>query len=470
VLERIEVKNIIGLEQYRERLETALPMRELERETEVYATRLRGRKLVMLSSTALGGGVAEMLRPIVSVVVQLGMDIHWLVMRPSEGAFFTLTKRLHNLIHGAGDPQLGRDERALYDRVSDEIAGELLPRLTRRDVLIVHDPQPLGAGARVKRQLGMTAVWRCHIGLDIDTPQTRAAWSFLEGDARAYDHSIFSAPEYIPSFLAGHSSVIPPGLDPLSPKNHELRPLELVQTLCRAALVSGPDCDRWKHTAMRLRSDGKFTPADDLTLLFRPTVVQISRWDRLKGWLPLLEGFRRLKMRGHERLQLLMAGPDPGGVADDPEARDLLAEIARAWRALPPALQRDVAVVVLPLYSRVENALMVNALQRSAVLVAQNSIQEGFGLTVTEAMWKGAAVMGTRACGIRQQIRDGVDGRMVRDPENPDEIAAVLDAMLRSDLAKLGRAARRRVADQFLIFEQIGRWLRLMDERVKLVE
>jgi trehalose synthase len=470
VLERIEVHNLIGIDQYRERLETALPMRELERETEIRAPNLRGRRLVMLSSTALGGGVAEMLRPIVSVVMQLGIDIEWLVMRPSESQFFALTKRLHNLIHGLGDPRLSGDERALYDRVSDGIARELRPHLSRRDILIVHDPQPLGAGARVKRELGMTAVWRCHIGLDIDTEQTRAAWSFLEADARAYDHSIFSAPEYIPPFLAGRSSVIPPGIDPLSPKNSELRPFELVEILCDAALLSGTGTRRWEHPALRLRPNGRYTPAEDLSVLFRPTVTQISRWDRLKGWLPLLEGFCRFKGRGHERLQLLLAGPDPTGVADDPEARDLLADIAGVWRALTPSLQKDVAVVVLPLASRVENALMVNALQRSATIVAQNSIQEGFGLTVTEAMWKGAAVMGTRACGIRQQIRDGLDGKLVRNPENPDEIAAVLEEMLRLDLAKLGRAARRRVADQFLIFEQIGRWLRLMDERVKLVE
>ena len=476
VIERVEIERPVPLAAYRERLRLRAAVSDLEQEARLLADRLSGRKVWLLSSTAMGGGVAEMLRPIMALLAELRVPAEWLVIRPPRPDFFALTKRLHNLIHGEGDAHLTSDDRALYDEVSAECAEELRPMIAPRDVLIPHDPQPLGTGARIKRAIGLTSVWRCHIGLDYETPQTVAAWRFLQEDALAYDHTVFSAPEYIPAFLAGRASVIPPGIDPLSPKNCDLRPQEIVETLCRAGLLpqhAPIEKPPFAQPARRLRDNGLFGPADDIGLLFRPVLLQISRWDRLKGWLPLLDGFCRLKRAARDPrtslLRLVMAGPDPAGVADDPEARDVLAEVCRAWQVLPPELREDVAVVVLPLHSRLENALMVNALQRSATIVAQNSLREGFGLTVAEAMWKSAPILGTHACGIRNQVRDGIDGILVRDPENPDEIASALARLLASDLGALGRAAERRVFEQFLVFEQLARWMRLVDDRVKLL-
>ena len=138
------------------------------------------------------------------------------------------------------------------------------------------------------------------------------------------------------------------------------------------------------------------------------------------------------------------------------------------YRRLPHWLQEDVAIVSLPMGSRDENALMVNALQRCASVVAQNSLREGFGLTVTEAMWKQCGVLGSRACGIRQQIRDGVDGRLISDSKDPRLIADQLDAML-DDLPgrhRLGHSAQRRVHDEFLVFTQVRRWLETLTEHV----
>lgn len=207
-------------------------------------------------------------------------------------------------------------------------------------------------------------------------------------------------------------------------------------------------------------------------------VLQVSRWDRLKGWAPLLEGFARLKARQGSRaassdprharrmeiVRLVLAGPDPASIQDDPEAREVLAELTAAYRALAPAIQPDVALLTLPMDSAKQNALMVNVLQRCAVVVVQNSLREGFGLTATEAMWKRTAVLASRACGLRLQIRDGLEGRLTPDAEDPDAIAQRLDAML-ADAAgreRWGAAAQRRVYDEFLVFSQVRRWIELL--------
>jgi trehalose synthase len=471
VFQRVEVAAARPLQAYRERVRLAAAVRDLEREAARRRPMLDGRTIWMLSATASGGGVAEMLRPIVALLRELGVRLEWLVMQPRQAGFFPLTKRLHNLVHGIGDPRLGPDDRALYDKVSDEGAAELATLMGRRDVVIVHDPQPLGIGARIKRLLGSTAIWRCHIGLDVETPQTRAAWEFLRPDAMSYDYSIFTVPEYVPLFLVTRSASIPPGIDPLSAKNCDLLPHHLVEVLWRAGLV---DTDEPmvppRFEALATRAGGGGDPG----LLFRPTVTQISRWDRLKGWRPLLEAFVRLKQESRDRrvelARLVLAGPDPRGVADDPEALDVLAEMTARVGELPDGMRQDVALLVLPLRSRVENALMVNALQRTATVVVQNSLREGFGLTVTEAMYKGTPVLGTRACGIRHQIDDGIDGRLAGDAEDREQLARILGEMLTSDLGAMGRAAERKAQQRFLVFEQLISWMRLLDDKVKLVD
>jgi trehalose synthase len=236
----------------------------------------------------------------------------------------------------------------------------------------------------------------------------------------------------------------------------------------------------FEECAKRLRPDGGWTiphGTADIGLLFRPIVTQVSRWDRLKGFVPLLEGFVRLKSAPRSRrtpngrdervlamVRLVLAGPDPGSIQDDPEAREVLKEIVGRYRSLTAEQQTDVAIVALPMASPKQNALLVNALQRCSDIVVQNSLQEGFGLTVTEAMWKRAAVLGSMATGLRQQIRPGVEGELVEDPEDPAAIAAALQALLLDEPRRdeLGRAAELRVHRDFLVFEQVRRWLELL--------
>jgi trehalose synthase len=482
MIEIVPVSEAIGLADYASHAYLAHAVGALKAEAASLVPRLAGRKLWMINSTAAGGGVAEMLPRLVSILRELGVATEWAVMGTDDEAFFRLTKHIHNLVHGSGNPLLEGNDRALYEQVNRENADQLKQLVGATDVLAVHDPQPAAMGAMLKRELELPAIWRCHIGLDERTPATAVAWRFLRPYVEVYDRAIFSVPEYIPGYLAGRSSIIYPGIDPLSQKNRDLHPHKLTGILCNAGLardhhpVVTPAFD---NLAQRLRPDGTFGPAcnpNGVGFLFRPIVTEVSRWDRLKGFAPLMEGFARLKRRlerddltavepRHLRrlrtARLVLAGPDPSSIQDDPEGIEVLDELKRAYRALEPKMQEDIALLSLPMASRKENALMVNVLQRCSTIVVQNSLREGFGLTITEAMWKRAAVLGTPACGLRAQIRDRFDGRRVSSAEDPDEIAETLDEMLADPVRRdlYGRNAQRHVYEDFLVLAQVRNWL-----------
>jgi trehalose synthase len=487
VVQLVDVQTRLELADYAASAHLAYAVHELELEARQISPRLRGRTVWMVSSTARGGGVAEMLPARVALLRQLGIATEWAVIETDQRAFFPLTKQLHNMLHGVPCGSLGARERALYDEVSRSNADALAAMISPDDVVVVHDPQPLGAAALLKQRLGITAVWRCHIGLDEPQRPVLAAWDFLRPYAELMDRSVFSAAEYVPAYLAGRASVIHPAIDPLSHKNRELSLHKLVGILADAALLVPPGplvYERFAHGARRLQTDGRWAPAtvpDDIGLLARPIVTQISRWDRLKGFGELLEAFRLLKLRHlaageagdpaqrrrRDIVRLVLAGPDPTAIADDPEGHEVVADLRARYLALEPVVQRDVAIVTLPMASPKENALMVNVLQRAASVVVQNSLREGFGLTVAEAMWKRAPILGnSRALGIRHQVRDGIDGRLVRDPEDVTTLAAAMDAMLADPQARSrwGQAGQRRVHDNFLLFGQLRAWFRLFLE------
>ncbi|HSJ23394.1 MAG TPA: glycosyltransferase [Longimicrobiales bacterium] len=459
----------------------------LRREAEPVAEAMAGRTLWMINSTAQGGGVSEMLPGIICHLRDLGIDARWVVLESTDAGFFRLTKNLHNLLHGEGDPTLGNGDRELYEAVNRENAEALLEHVKDGDVVVVHDPQPMAmAGVLSAHRRDLHTVWRCHIGLDGETQETRAAWSFLEPYHNAYQHAIFSAPEYVAPYFEGRSSIIYPSLDPLATKNRPMPVQEVVAVLERSGLLCEPGpmvLPRFEHVATRLQPDGTFRPAvepDDLGLLTRPVVTQVSRWDRLKGFLPLMHGFAEFKRglrddapsdemeaRRLALTRLVLAGPDPDSIADDPEGVEVLEELKAAYVALPEDVRVDVALLALPMASLEENALIVNALQRVSTVVVQNSLREGFGLTITEAMWKGVPVLSnSRACGPRQQVRDRLDGRLVPDPEDTAELARALRALLRHPerTERMGRAAQRQVHDHFLVYAQLAHWVRLVGQ------
>lgn len=220
----------------------------------------------MVNSTRHGGGVAELLPSLLALLRELGVDANWLVMEADNPDFFRLTKRLHNLIHGQGDPNLGQVEHELYGQVSRDTAEAIARHVAPGDVLVVHDPQPLGAGAILRKKMDIAAIWRCHIGLDRETPETQAAWTFLEEAASAYDRAVFTAPEYIPGCLAGRAAIIHPAIDPLSHKNRDLSVHKLVGILANGALIRAPGpmlTPPFPDPAKRLQRDGTWAPATE---------------------------------------------------------------------------------------------------------------------------------------------------------------------------------------------------------------
>lgn len=485
----VDVDTEKTLDDYAAHASLKRPVEDLRAVARQYADRLENRTVWMVNSTAQGGGVAEMLPKVVSILRELGVSTEWAVIVSDEDRFFHLTKRIHNLIHGSGTPHLSEKDRALYQSVSEEMAEGLARYVEPGDPVVTHDPQPLGTGALLKEKMDVPAIWRCHIGLDESNAATQTAWEFLKPWAEVYDEAIFSLHEYLPDFLEDRGDLIQPAINPLSPKNRQLSVTELTNVLRRAQLVESthPTVEGdYAPPAMRLQRDGSFAPAtrpEDFGLLHRPIVAQISRWDRLKGFAPLLQGFARMKDtsfldrhatsdRDRRRLalsRLVLAGPDPESVSDDPEGQEVFNEICSLWHDLPPEIQRDVAVITLPMTSRRINALMVNALQRCASIIAQNSLQEGFGLTITEGMWKRRPVLGTHAAGVREQVKDGVHGRLNPQAEDPKSIALMLQEMMAAgeERKRWARNARRRVSDRYLVFTQVRRWLEVLAQAVE---
>jgi trehalose synthase len=324
------------------------------------------------------------------------------------------------------------------------------------------------------RRAGATVVWRCHVGRD--RPETsipaRRAWRFLEPDVREAGATVFSRREYVPDCCRDRPvRVIAPGIDPFSPKNQDLPEGTVRGILVHAGLVEGADgADR-----RFLRDDGSPGRVDRCADVMRlgpaprwdtPLVVQVSRWDRLKDPVGVLKGFARLPPGDVGEPQLVLAGPTVGAVTDDPDGAAVLGEVIAAWRALPHERRRRVQIAALPMGDPAENAAIVNALQRHAAVVVQKSLREGFGLTVTEAMWKARPVVASRVGGIADQIEDGREGLLLGQPLDLDGFAGALRRVLADATLgrRLGEAARERVRRDFLGLRQLADYAALIGE------
>jgi trehalose synthase len=351
----VEIARGVPIDDYRDVDGAAADVDACERLGARLARALGTRRVFMLSSTARGGGVAEMMPRLCALLRDVGVDARWLVLQTDEPGFFETTKRLHNLLHGRAD-EGALDER-VYDRVSRDAADALHGCVERGDVLVVHDPQPLGAGALLAPLLDGALVWRCHVGVPFADAATDAAWTFLAPRLAPYPRALFSSERYVPPALAGRAGIVHPSIDPRDHKNRDLRPAKLVGVLASAGLLDAPLRPPWARFAARATRlvDGGFVAAPIAGLLFAPLVVQVSRFDRLKGFPALLAAFARLadeapswaragRVRTERaldeiaRAELILAGPDPGGVADDPEAGDVVDELRRAGAALPAPL------------------------------------------------------------------------------------------------------------------------------------
>jgi trehalose synthase len=421
---------------------------------------LDGRELWNVNSTSAGGGVAEMLWSWVGLARGLGVGMRWLTIDGTP-EFFALTKRLHNLLHGElGDGgELGEEERAVYERVSAANAEAVIERLGERDVVFLHDPQTAGLAPRIA-ETGRTVIWRCHIGADDGNGYSAAAWDFLEPYVTRADACVFSRDAYVPDYCREMmTAIVPPSIDAMSPKNQEMEPARVRAILRHVGLLAGDEEDEGEEPVFE-RADGTLQPVErrcevvglgELPGADTPLVVQVSRWDRLKDPVGVLRGFAEMAPGGTDA-HLILAGPSLDSVADDPDGADVLAEVEAEWRRLPDEVRARVHLACLPMEDLDENAAIVNALQRQAAVIVQKSLKEGFGLTVTEAMWKGRPVVATATGGILDQIEDGVTGMLLPNPLDLKAFGAATLEMLNAPqrAQQIGLAAHERVRKAFL--------------------
>ncbi|NYD41809.1 glycosyltransferase [Nocardioides panaciterrulae] len=458
-----------------QRLELLLPPARVEmlEQTAVHARALlAGRTVWNLNSTAHGGGVAEMLQVLLSYGRGAGVDTRWLVIE-GDPAFFAITKRVHNLLHGApGDGgELGSAEIRHFLEVSEANAVVATAMIRPGDVVLLHDPQTAGLVAPLV-ELGAHVAWRCHIGSGMVTRETERGWGFLRPLIEPAHAFVFSRPSYVPEWLPPERvRIIAPSIDPFSTKNVTLEPAEVGATLRRAGLVDLPEDGGSLAFGRRDGTTGSVREHTGLLLGDRPIpaaarmVLQVCRWDRLKDMSGVLTGVAARLGELPSDVHLLLAGPDVRGVVDDPEGAAVFETCANLRAELPAPARARLHLALLPMDDPDENAHLVNALQRHATVVLQKSLAEGFGLTVTEPMWKSKPVLASAVGGIPDQIEDGVSGVLLHDPNDLGAMVRLLGQLLGDPGrgASLGAAAHERVRDYFLGDRHLVQWVQLFD-------
>jgi len=368
------------------------------------AERLKGKKIQNINSTAVGGGVAEILSRMVPLLHELGVDARWDVIK-GGGRFFEVTKKFHNALHGKEEKIDSSDFVAFMEtgqRNIDEmdIYG---------DIVFVHDPQPI---MLVNKKSENKWIWRCHV--DVSNPN-EIVWKFLYDFIVKYNAAVFSAPEFAQE-LPLRQFLISPSIDPLSDKNKELGQ-NVIDNVLKKYDIDGD----------------------------RPIVTQISRFDRLKDPVGVIKAY--INVKKYTDCQLILAG---GGATDDPEGVSVYEECKE--RA---AKDKDIHVLLLA-----QNDIEINALQRASTVIVQKSIKEGFGLTVAEALWKGKPVVASHVGGIPLQITHKYSGLLCHSIEGA---AFAIKQLLNSpDYAKkLGENGREHIRNNFLITRHLKDYMLL---------
>jgi trehalose synthase len=433
--------------------------------------RRRGRSVVSVNSTETGGGVAEMLHVLVPYARGLGIDARWIVI-DGDADFFAITKRLHNHIYGtAGDGgPMGPAEHEHYEAVQRANGAELAAVVRPGDIVLLHDPQTAGLAARLHVG-GAKVVWRCHIGSDTTNDWSEAGWEFLRPylEPPAVDAYVFSRTGFAPPWIdTSKLRAIAPSIDPFATKNVDLDAETVTRILVAVGLIAGP-----ADPTTYVRGDGATRRIEHGCDVIRtgpppgpdtPLVVQVSRWDRLKDMIGVLHGFADYVVENQDA-QLVLAGPVVTAVADDPEGADALRECWDAWRQLPHHARSRVQIACLPMSDPEENAAIVNALQHHAAVVVQKSLAEGFGLTVSEAMFKSRPIVASAVGGLVDQVVDGDTGILLPDPTDLRAFGAALDRLLAdgAEAARMGARGRQRVVEHFLPDRQLRDWLPVIE-------
>ena len=371
------------------------------------ARHVKAKTVLNVNSTAVGGGVAEILSRMVPLFRELGVDARWEVIRGGDD-FHAATKRVHNALHGTSVTVTERDYRVYEETLAQNRASLALDA----DIVFIHDPQPAGL-IEARNGTRNRWIWRCHIDLSRPDPEV---WKFFQAYVRRYDACVVSAPSFARS-LPIPQMLIPPSIDPLSEKNRELSSGEIAAVLGR----------------LRIPTD-------------KALVTQVSRFDRLKDPLGVIEAFRMARASASARL-ILVGGP----ADDDPEGAQVLAEVQERAKD-----DEDILVLCLPPTSHLE----INAIQRASTIIVQKSLREGFGLTVTEALWKGKPVIAGAVGGLPVQIRHRYSGILTHAIEGT---AYWLRHLLNEPgyATWLGKNGREGVRQNFLLTRQLRDYLLL---------
>jgi len=368
------------------------------------ADRLKGKIIQHINSTAVGGGVAEILSRMVPLLRDLGVDTRWDLIKGGE-QFFDVTKKFHNALHGRPEAIEQRDLDIFMETSQRNIEEVNISG----DIVFVHDPQPI---ALIKNKSNNKWLWRCHV--DVSEPNQRV-WKFLMDFIINYDSAVFSAPGFSQR-LPIRQFFIPPSIDPLSDKNKEL-PQETIDSVLRKYGISK----------------------------VKPIVTQISRFDRLKDPLGVIEAY--LQVKKYIDCQLILAG---GTATDDPEGALVLSEVKERAQK-----DKDIHILLLP-----QDDIVVNALQRGSDVIIQKSLREGFGLTVAEALWKGKPVVASNVGGIPLQIKHKYSGLLCHSIEGA---AFAIKQLLNSPgyAQKLGENGRENIRNNFLLTRHLRDYMLL---------
>lgn len=372
---------------------------------------IRNAHIVMINSTSRGGGVAEILRSLIPLLNDSGPSVGWRTVK-GHPDFFRVTKRIHNALQG-DDINLTKEKKRVYESVNKEFS-----RYTHlnHDLVAIHDPQPLPLIQYYEQN--QPWVWRCHVDLSDPFPEV---WEYLKRFILPYDHEIYQLEKFARN--SGSHSIVHPSIDPLSTKNVDIE----------------------EKTVKKYLEKIGVDPDDS-----RPLIVQVSRFDPWKDPMGVIDVFERVKNETDARLLLVGAFAE-----DDPQAEGIYEGVLHKTK------DKDDIITAPNIHD-----IAVNAVQRAADVVLQKSIREGFGLTVTEAMWKKTPVIGSKVGGIPEQIVDGETGYLV-DPKDHEKIAdRVLDILSldKDEREEMGKKARDRVKEKFLITRQIKDWLDITRE------
>lgn len=376
-------------------------------ELKILAKNLEGKRVLHVNSTAVGGGVAEILNRMVPLLGDLGVTARWDVIKGGE-AFYSVTKKIHNALHG---------HEQTFDDKDFDVFFEVQEENSRRmrlddDIVFVHDPQPIGLVKR-KKEFGNKWIWRCHV--DVSNPQA-SIWNFLRTFVEQYDKSVFSAPAFAQK-LSIPQVLICPSIDPLSDKNREMSQEEIEKIVERLRI-----------------------PLD------KPLVTQVSRFDRLKDPVGVIKAFRQAKEYVDARLLLVGGSAD-----DDPEGIQVLEEVKNEAAHDP-----DILVLSLPPTSHLE----INAIQRVSTILLQKSLREGFGLTITEALWKAKPVIASAVGGIPLQVAHKYSGILTHSIEGT--VYWLKQLLQEPSFAKrLGENGREHVRQNFLLTRHLRDYLLL---------